>query len=467
MYALRTRAVSWRLAAVHGRRRAALSSEAERALLEARQVRAKRASTPSVASGSKGGSSSGSAAGSGGDSKVYHYLAGVVAVLGGVFWAAVEVKSNPKGTLGTVYKDSWLETTISNLNSDINSVYQPQAGDKLIPDFESCPFYGQVPPGSLAPPLLVLDLEKTLIGSEYDAKYGWRHVKRPGLQKFLDRMSQYFEIVILSENDLNPDILAAIDPEGKCHKHGPQAMEVRNGIMLKRLDMMNRDLSRIVLLDDDEAAASLYPRNTLLVRPFENVNDTRDTALEDVMLLLQALVHDGVNDFRICFDDLGTREAEEAVIEYKMRVAAAKQRERTKRERGLGFLLKAQSGADANDAELMDQKSGSVLSRIVGAAPEDLVGGSGRADSRNKSAVTAAVSAGLKGVVAPPTADKEKQPAAKKKGAIFQWLEDSDAEKARLDELKIQRMNEIHARKMKEREEQAARRAKGTGPDSL
>jgi len=313
-----------------------------------------------------------------------------------------------------------------------------------------------------------LDLEKTLIGSEYDAKYGWRHVKRPGLQRFLDRMSQYFEIVILSENDLNPDILAAIDPEGKCHKHGPQAMEVRNGIMLKRLDLMNRDLSRIVLLDDDTTASSLYPRNTLLVKPFENVNDSRDTALEDVMLLLQALVHDGVNDFRACFDDLGTREAEEAVVEYKMRVAAAKQRERAKRERGLGSLLKAQSGADASDAELMDQESGSVLSRIVGAAPEDLVGGkTGGSSSGNKSAVSAAVSAGLKGVVAPPTADTEKQPAAKKKGALFQWLEDSDAEKARLDELKIQRMNEIHARKMKEREEQAARRAKGTDPDSL
>ena len=47
-----------------------------------------------------------------------------------------------------------------------------------------------------------MDLEKTLIGSDHSAQYGWRHVKRPGLDQLLERLSSYYEIVIFSENEV-------------------------------------------------------------------------------------------------------------------------------------------------------------------------------------------------------------------------------------------------------------------------
>ena len=120
------------------------------------------------------------------------------------------------------------------------------------------------------------------------------------------------------------EVLDAIDPERKCHKLGAESAQAKGGVMLKRLDCMNRDLRQIVLIDDSPATSELFPRNTLLIKPFEDINDKTDRALLDLIPLLQGLVHDGVKDFRECFDDLGTHVASEAVEEYSMRVANAK-----------------------------------------------------------------------------------------------------------------------------------------------
>ena len=153
-----------------------------------------------------------------------------------------------------------------------------------------------------------MDLEKTLIGSDHSAQYGWRHVKRPGLDQLLERLSSYYEIVIFSENEVEvvQDLLMNIDPQSKTHKLGASAAESRDGIMLKRLDLMNRDQSRIILIDDSEKASSLFPRNTLLVKPYVDTTDQSDTALLDLIPLLQAFIHDQSTDFRDTIDDLGT-----------------------------------------------------------------------------------------------------------------------------------------------------------------
>lgn len=48
---------------------------------------------------------------------------------------------------------------------------------KLLPDWHSLP---GVPPDSIGPPTLILDLEDTLVHATWDPKFGWRYVKRPG-----------------------------------------------------------------------------------------------------------------------------------------------------------------------------------------------------------------------------------------------------------------------------------------------
>lgn len=292
-------------------------------------------------------------------------VVGVVALSGFALYASYDINTNKDGTLGKLYYGSFLNNFFSWIYDQTYGrfveIFEPSS-DKLLPDWNS-PFYGSPPPGSSPPPLLVLDVERTLIASEYDAKHGWRHVKRPGLDKFLDRMAQYYEIVLFSENDLGvtSDILAAIDSINRFHKFGSAHAEARDGVMIKRLDIMNRDLGRIVLIDDNPAAFQLFPRNTLQIKPFVDVADSSDSVLQDLIPLLQALVHDEVRDFRDTIDDLGTHDAQEAAIEYQMRVSEKKTEEQQKRNIGLGGILRSHMGLNKSHIEANESTSG-VLS---------------------------------------------------------------------------------------------------------
>ena len=130
---------------------------------------------------------------------------GIVATGGAIY----NIQNDRDGPLGKLYYGSQIETIVNWIDNQtfgrFREVFEPSS-DKLLPDFPS-PFYGNVPPGAVAPPLLVIDLERTCIGSVYDAKHGWRHVKRPGFDKFLQQLQDYYEIVIFSENDKGKFIL--------------------------------------------------------------------------------------------------------------------------------------------------------------------------------------------------------------------------------------------------------------------
>ena len=238
-------------------------------------------------------------------------IAVVTLILGGLIY---EVKSNPNGDLSKYYEVSglkkFLEVGISRHGGGVDDDDEEEK-EKLLPDYPTAPCYAGIPPGVPCPPLLVLDLENTLVASTYDARYGWRHVKRPGLDKFISVLSKDYEIVLFSENDLGmvDQILVAIDPNNVCHKLGMNSGEIVGTTtpptVIKRLDYMNRDLAKVILIDDDPVAYQKFPRNTLAVKPFKDGNDISDTALLDLIPLLQAMHQENVEDFRDCLDNLG------------------------------------------------------------------------------------------------------------------------------------------------------------------
>ena len=324
----------------------------------------------------------------------------IIASLGIAGYCVYDIKTNKQGSLGTMYYGSEMEKFMLWLYAEtlgrFQEMYFPY-DNKLLPDWPSAPCYGNPPPGTPAPPLLVIDLEKTLIGSEYDARYGWRHVKRPGLDQFLEKISAYYEIVIFSENDIGAvaEVMFAIDPGSVCHKLGSAAAEARDGLMIKRLDYMNRDISRIILIDDNPEAFQLFPRNTLQVKPFNDVKDSTDRVLYDLVPLLQAFIHDDSKDFRDTLDDLGTHEAEEAVIEWKMRVSEKKTEENKKRNMGLGGLVRARfvdKQIGSSKQATSNQSSGNddgenrliSLSQLVGGVDDSLSGTHGSSHTQDK-----------------------------------------------------------------------------------
>mmetsp|Transcript_15661 Transcript_15661/g.14997 ORF Transcript_15661/g.14997 Transcript_15661/m.14997 type:complete len:457 (-) Transcript_15661:220-1590(-) len=393
--------------------------------------------------------------------KVTKPLAGFIALVGVAGYSIYDIRKNKDGALGTIYYGSALNDVVSYCYDvtigRFNQIFTPE--DKLLPTWPTDPCYGGPPEGSPCPPLLVIDLEKTLIGSEYNSQFGWRHVKRPGLDQFIDRLSQYYEIVIFSENDIGAvqEILMAIDPSGKTHKLGNTAAESRDGVMIKRLDLMNRDVSRIILIDDNPDAYQLCERNTLSVQPFD-LNNTADTVLFDLIPLLQAFVHDGVVDFRDTIDDLGTHEAEEACIEYRMRVSDRKAREEKKRNRGLGGVVRSTLRGPAIDLD-PDEIRSKVLSvsQLVGSAPEGGVSDEPSSSTGKNQSFT-----GPNGTEINIGKSSEKVAHRKKKGGFFEWLDEAEQQKQEVEMRKMEKMNEIYGKRlaekaMQERKEQEER----------
>ncbi|KAJ1436672.1 NLI interacting factor-like phosphatase-domain-containing protein [Ochromonadaceae sp. CCMP2298] len=388
-----------------------------------------------------------STVGKAGKKETYMLTAVMVSCLGvlGVSGYLInDISSNPKGSLAQAYHGSLLQKVgkllYDNTLGHMDSIFYASS-DKLLPDWPTAPCYANIPPGTPCPPLLVLDLERTLMASTYDSQYGWRHVKRPGVEKFLKALSQYYEIVIFSENDMGvvQEIMLAIDPERIAHTLGSNSAEARGQLMLKRLDFMNRDISRIILLDDSEESSQLFPRNTLLVPPFTDVNNKHDRVLENLIPLLQAFVHDGATDFRNTLEDLGTNDAEEAVAEYRMRLREKKAAESSKRNRGLGRLIRG----------VKQEEDGYEIKSAV-LSPSDIVGG--------KESPVSAMNA-VKGSSDLSSnffnKSKAKPSSTKKPGMVLNWVQESQKAKDEEGTIRQQKMQEIFIKRQEAKQKKA------------
>jgi hypothetical protein len=133
--------------------------------------------------------------------KTSYGLLGFGAVLAMGTYIVYDAQANPNGVFGKMYQGSYLEKVIKETVDPVGDIFLP-AKNKLLPDFPDDPIYANIPPGTPAPPLLILDVEKTLVGAEHDARHGWRFVKRPGADKLIETLSNYYEIALFSERDM-------------------------------------------------------------------------------------------------------------------------------------------------------------------------------------------------------------------------------------------------------------------------
>ncbi|GJP74063.1 hypothetical protein CLOP_g4704, partial [Closterium sp. NIES-67] len=111
-----------------------------------------------------------------------------------------------KGLSAAVDVAQWYVDTRSDLEERIHNFNQP-ASDRLLPDLT---------PQEQHVYTLVLDLEGTLVHSDWKRDRGWRTFKRPGVEAFLERMAQFFEVVVFSDQlNLSVDpILDRLDQKG-------------------------------------------------------------------------------------------------------------------------------------------------------------------------------------------------------------------------------------------------------------
>ncbi|POM64214.1 Mitochondrial import inner membrane translocase subunit TIM50 [Phytophthora palmivora] len=265
-------------------------------------------------------------------------LAGSIS--GSILWHFMDegIKSNIKETLGATFLGDIYVVVAKKVEETVKPFTDPSRL-KLLPDWP----IPQVPADTPPVPVLVLDLEDTLVHSEWSRKHGWRHAKRPGVDEFLETLCQYYEIVIFSQNYGAEEIVMKLDPK-QCALHvlSRDATRYLNGAHVKDLSNLNRDLKQVVILDDDPAAYQLQPENAIPIKPFTNGRDRDDHELKDLIPFLKALASERVPDFRQVIsefrDDDGV--VRDLATKYGARVHQLEMQKEQQKKKGFGGFVR-------------------------------------------------------------------------------------------------------------------------------
>lgn len=191
------------------------------------------------------------------------------------------------------------------------------------------------PAGPYAPPLtLVVELDDLLVHSTWDYKKGWKTAKRPGLDYFLGYLSQYYEIVVFSRSSMAfaETTVAKLDPYHAFISYSlfREVCRSKDGKLIKDLSLLNRDLSKVVIIDPDQDCYSMQPENAL---PVEKWTGSKDDGLIKLIPFLEYLATSHTKDVRpvlASFKDRNHIPEEFAIREQKMREEWKASQERKK-----------------------------------------------------------------------------------------------------------------------------------------
>ena len=186
-------------------------------------------------------------------------------------------------------------------------------------------------PKDFQPMTLVIDLENTLVNSSWDRKHGWRHAKRPGAIKFIRELAQYYEIVLYTPSHLGVAIplieqLQIESGGGIMHMLFREHCYYKDGSYMKDLSRLNRNISRVILIDDDEKAASLNPENLIKVKPYTDPKDRKDDTLERLIPFLIEIAVENYKDARVVLGQFRGKDADGIIDELEERVSRLQNR---------------------------------------------------------------------------------------------------------------------------------------------
>lgn len=143
--------------------------------------------------------------------------------------------------------------------------------DKVLPDPLPAPYDR---------PTLVIAVDDLLVKSEWTRKYGWRVAKRPGVDYFLGYLAQYYEVVLFSDKyqAMAADTVLNLDPLRASVSYAlfREATRYDNGILLKDLRHLNRDLKKVIVIDTDPKVVKLQPENALILPKWKGNSDDQD-----------------------------------------------------------------------------------------------------------------------------------------------------------------------------------------------
>lgn len=145
---------------------------------------------------------------------------------------------------------------------------------------------------------LVLDLDETLIHYDENTNGGQFFI-RPHSQDFLKEMAQHFELVIFTAavKDYADWILDRLDPDGFItHRLYRCSTSQQNGVYIKDLQKLGRDLDKMLIIDNSPENFQLQPENGIYIRSW--YDDPEDTALFELLSILKKTAATSDRDIR-------------------------------------------------------------------------------------------------------------------------------------------------------------------------
>ncbi|ESK90564.1 mitochondrial import inner membrane translocase subunit tim50 [Moniliophthora roreri MCA 2997] len=195
-------------------------------------------------------------------------------------WSAEEL-NNKKMTIENAPSTRWGRT--KQRFTDFFGYFSEPAWSELLP-----PPY---PPPHQKPYTLLLSVDDLLVTSTWDRQHGWRTAKRPGVDYFLAYISQFYEVVIFTTQHAYTasPILDQLDRYNffVSHRLFREATRSHNGQVVKDLSYLNRDLSKVILLDTESSHAATHPENAIIIPKWKG--DSKDRGLVDMIPFLESI----------------------------------------------------------------------------------------------------------------------------------------------------------------------------------
>ncbi|THU95354.1 NIF-domain-containing protein [Dendrothele bispora CBS 962.96] len=178
-------------------------------------------------------------------------------------------------------------------------------GIPIGPDGVPKPLLPPIAPQHAGRKCLVLDLDETLVHSSFksiqqadyvvpvEIEYHWHNVyviKRPGVDNFLKRMGEIYEIVVFtaSLSKYADPVLDRLDPSRVItHRLFRESCYNHRGNYVKDLSQLGRPIGDTIILDNSPASYIFHPNNAVPVSSW--FNDPHDTELTDLVPFLTDL----------------------------------------------------------------------------------------------------------------------------------------------------------------------------------
>lgn len=185
----------------------------------------------------------------------------------------------------------YIYRTLKELDYYKKMIEEPSR-EKLLPDVLRYPY--------MQPPYtLIVELTDVLVHPEWTYQTGWRFKKRPGVDYFLETVSGLYEIVVFTaEQGMTVfPIIEALDPQNHItYKLVRDATHFVDGVHVKDLSKLNRDLSKVIAVDWNLDAVAFQKENVFHIPRWTGNDD--DTTLIDLAAFLKTVADSEIDDVR-------------------------------------------------------------------------------------------------------------------------------------------------------------------------